>query len=929
MPARFMPRRHRTRLTIERLESRELLAVDLGLIAEYSVPTQASAPADVALGPDGALWVTESAGNKIARYDPNLGKFTEYAVPTANAVPYSIASGGPADPSLYFTEYGGGKLGRIATTGTITEAPVTDANGTPIANSPLRDLAYDPLGSSFYTSQGNAKQVGLFQAGDFFQYVPFQPGQFRPTASAPDSDNWGVAFDRSLQSTAIYFTESDAGKIAVYETSTRAGFVTHEYPLAAGSKPLFIVQGPDGGFWFTESGTDKIGRIDATTRAITEYALPTPDSKPWGIAASANTIYFTESAGNKIGRITFANNKPTITEIALPNGGTPQGITIGDHGQVWFTEESGNRLGLYYGDATVTPPYIFSAAVTVPAAGFEPLGLTGTPDGNLYFYAYNNQSNTDGLGRIPTGNPQNVAFFPYSSPGGGLIGYGNVGGWIATGGDGSIWSGTQGLTSTFYTPQTVVIDPGTLPSYKFVHIFPTSSPSLTLGPDFVTMFGTDATMNCSTCGTVDRYDPAAGVTQFSSLPPNAATFLLTTNITVGARGELWAAGTNSLGNQSEIFRFNSDFSMAATFPVPGHSFNTGGNFNYIAFASDGNVWFTDRVNNRVGRITPDGALTFVSIPVDQSFGMVPYSLVSAPDGNLYFLELSRNNLVRIDPRTMLVTTTMVPAPISIPPGPSPPSYPVNTLAVGPDGNLWLSTQDGILRYSLPKSGEPPPGPAPTVGSYLADTYGRLTGAPLANDRLRAITRRAFGSHSKVTPETTLESLPASRRNLLLRRIGKVIFSTPEYRRAELDRISATSLYHPADRKLLGAQGPIRALRVGLLSSASYKAARAGGQIGALVSAYYHDLLHRTPTSSEARFWTHLLKRGVGVRNVVARIANSPEGLAATVQTEYSRLLGRSATSDEVVAQVKNLRRTKSTNGLILSLVTSQEFQGLG
>jgi hypothetical protein len=92
--------------------------------------------------------------------------------------------------------------------------------------------------------------------------------------------------------------------------------------------------------------------------------------------------------------------------------------------------------------------------------------------------------------------------------------------------------------------------------------------------------------------------------------------------------------------------------------------------------------------------------------------------------------------------------------------------------------------------------------------------------------------------------------------------------------------------------------------------------------------HYHDLLRRAPTPREARFWTHVLDRGVSPRWVAATIANSPEGLAAVVQSEYRLLLGRSATPDDVAAQVKTLRRTKSTNGLILSLVTSPKFLGL-
>ena len=61
-----------------------------------------------------------------------------------------------------------------------------------------------------------------------------------------------------------------------------------------------------------------------------------------------------------------------------------------------------------------------------------PLGLTGTPDGNLYVYTAGSSGVglKDGLVRIPTASPQNAAFFP-ASPG--PIGLGTEAGWITTG----------------------------------------------------------------------------------------------------------------------------------------------------------------------------------------------------------------------------------------------------------------------------------------------------------------------------------------------------------------------------------------------------------------------------------------------------------------------------------------------------------------
>src|ERR1700733_15445151 len=45
-----------------------------------------------------------------------------------------------------------------------------------------------------------------------------------------------------------------------------------------------IVAGPDGNLWFTEFTANKIGMLNPATHAITEFAVPTADSGPLGIA---------------------------------------------------------------------------------------------------------------------------------------------------------------------------------------------------------------------------------------------------------------------------------------------------------------------------------------------------------------------------------------------------------------------------------------------------------------------------------------------------------------------------------------------------------------------------------------------------------------------------------------------------------------------
>lgn len=67
-----------------------------GTITEYPIPTPNSAPWDVALGPDGALWFTESenyrTGAKIGRIT-TAGVITEYPLPQTGSYPHGIVAG--------------------------------------------------------------------------------------------------------------------------------------------------------------------------------------------------------------------------------------------------------------------------------------------------------------------------------------------------------------------------------------------------------------------------------------------------------------------------------------------------------------------------------------------------------------------------------------------------------------------------------------------------------------------------------------------------------------------------------------------------------------------------------------------------------------------------------------------------------------------
>ncbi|MGD0452960.1 MAG: hypothetical protein ABSB69_05130 [Solirubrobacteraceae bacterium] len=147
--------------------------------------------------------------------------------------------------------------------------------------------------------------------------------------------------------------------------------------ITAKAHPSSITAGPDGNLWFTESEGNRIGRI-TPTGTVTEFTAGiSPNSQPESITAGPDgNLWFTEASGNRIGRITPSG---AVTEFAegITTGSKPFGITVGPDGNVWFTENAGNRIG------RITP----TGKVTefVVKGGGAPQGIAQGPDGNLWF----------------------------------------------------------------------------------------------------------------------------------------------------------------------------------------------------------------------------------------------------------------------------------------------------------------------------------------------------------------------------------------------------------------------------------------------------------------------------------------------------------------------------------------------------------------
>ena len=71
----------------------------------------------------------------------------------------------------------------------------------------------------------------------------------------------------------------------------------------------------------------------------------------------------------------------------------------------------------------------------------------------------------------------------------------------------------------------------------------------------------------------------------------------------------------------------------------------------ITEGPDGNVWFTEEFGNRIGSITPFGAITEYSNGISMNAGLV--DITTGPDGNLWFTENALNQVGPITPGGMV------------------------------------------------------------------------------------------------------------------------------------------------------------------------------------------------------------------------------------------------------------------------------------
>lgn len=480
--------------------------------------------------------------------------------------------------------------------------------------------------------------------------------------------------------------------------------VISEIPLSTNlPAPQGIVQGDDGAMWYTDAGSNKIGRI--TLDSITEYTLPTPNSDPRGITFGPDfNLWFTEFGTDRIGRITLAG---VLTEFQLPIGTGPSEIVLGPDDALWFTESTADRIG------RITPGGVVTHFDV--GAGSTPFGIALGPDDRLWFTQFDSnqigaiatdgtlEEFSSGFGIMPTGittGPDGNLWFGSNAPNrvaristtgvvNGFTGFGSLQTTvldIEAGGDGALWF-TQG-------PETRI---GRMETNGFV------------SDEFDTNFGTfgiavdfdgDLWFTSPNGPSVGRVTTLGEVTEFGLRASGDLS-----DIAVDANPNRWFTQPGA----SKIGRVTAGSNQIVEFYLPPNSDPRG-----ITRGPDGAMWFTQFGSDRIGRITPAGAITQFSAGITP--GAAPRDIARGPDGNLWFTEAGTDQIGRISPAGVVTE-------FALPFGRLP-----FGITEGPDGAMWFTEFNGDRIGRITTNGDVSEFLVPGAGSGPYDIAAGPDGA---------------------------------------------------------------------------------------------------------------------------------------------------------------------------------------------------------
>jgi virginiamycin B lyase len=208
----------------------------------------------------------------------------------------------------------------------------------PTEDSGPHGLVSDTFGDIWFT-ENYAGKIGRLNpaSGAIAEFIP-------PTAKDPHTPVFGA-------DGALWFTAQDSNLIGRLDMETKK--ITEYGVPTQNAHPYGLASADDGALWFCELTGGKLGRIDPRTGAMTEYAPSEHDVEPRRLVAVKGAIYFTDSKGGRLGRLTLADKQFKFWESPSGNHSEPYGIAADSAGKIWYEESGGDANNLIRFDPAV------------------------------------------------------------------------------------------------------------------------------------------------------------------------------------------------------------------------------------------------------------------------------------------------------------------------------------------------------------------------------------------------------------------------------------------------------------------------------------------------------------------------------------------------------------------------------------------------
>jgi streptogramin lyase len=212
-----------------------------------------------------------------------------------------------------------------------------------------------------------------------------------PVASG--ADPWGTAFDANgdvwvavpgCDPSPDCSSTTSPGKLEVFSPSTKTWLATYQLPSGYGQAIFLAIDG-NGNVWFPMFHTNALGMFNPSTKAFSQWTLPTAASGPWDVAIDHNgKIWVTEHFANKIAEFD-PTTQTFVKEVATPAANSnPYGITVDAGNNVWFTENNG-AVGMIAEYTSLGQLLEYKIRASLPGTNLTPHLIVADNSGNIWW----------------------------------------------------------------------------------------------------------------------------------------------------------------------------------------------------------------------------------------------------------------------------------------------------------------------------------------------------------------------------------------------------------------------------------------------------------------------------------------------------------------------------------------------------------------